>query len=139
LLPEPRCLYVAVAVPARFALLEPHAMQHAVAQKPVCREAGFRIGAVAHIDAAGFGRQRALHGKIERLDLFRDGRKIAVKPPRGRLAGIFAPAVLKRLRHGRASEFARPSLERSSTRWNPRALWPSLSHERSDCPTGMIG
>ncbi len=77
-----------VAIPFGPAAFQRHAVNHAVAEKPVARVPPAWIGAVPDIKSAQVRRNNALHGQIDRCHLPSDRREIALHPERC-LAGSF--------------------------------------------------
>ncbi len=68
----------AVAVPLGAAVPQPHAVDHAVPGEPVPRVlAGPRVGAVAQVAPGQLGRQQAVDGQVDGVDLVGDRGQVA--------------------------------------------------------------
>src|SRR5690606_28937075 len=67
---DERCLHVAVAVPERLAVPEPHAVHHAVTEERMRARAGEWIRAVADVPAVELGRNRSFYLELRDRPLF---------------------------------------------------------------------
>src|SRR5258706_11136492 len=74
--------HVAIPVPLRSTVLEPNAVQHAIAEKPMRRIGMLRIRSVSHVQADELGWDRAFDRQIESVDLGGHRREIVLQPPR---------------------------------------------------------